>query len=239
MMESEENQKNGIVFVYFGALPMQQNQVPGAVGAIYDLPVFFAGMHCCLSELSAYILISVAILRLPVNLRPRMRIHYASLTECLYKLSSFGISREAILTDTNEPRLDHHSAWYRQRQNMELSYVTESDADTLSVASRVAGIVPIPEDVLFGPGSRQNGGNILMKNLVVEMMDEHNESRKSRKMQLTESVISEIKKTGGRFLKQNGGTKEWEEVTHTEACRKIAHTFRNIRRPSRAKKKPT
>ena len=76
-----------------------------------------------------------------------------------------------------------------------------------------------------------------MKNLVVAMLDEHNESRKGRKMQLTQNVIDEINKTGGRFLKQNVETKEWVQVSHTEACRKIAHTFRNIRRPSRAKKK--
>ena len=238
MLESEEIQKNGVVFVYFGALPTLPHQHSSNSGILWDLPIYLSGLHCCFDDLSYYILISVAILRLPFKLRPRMRVHYGSCSDCLTKLSSFGIPREALLlTNVDEPIVDDHLQWYRQQEEREMTYVTDSDAETLSVASTIGGIVPRAADVLFGAGSRKNEGNLLMRNLVLAMLDEHNEARKGRKMQLTENVIEEVKKTGGRFLKQNEETKQWEEASHVEACRKIAHTFRNIRRPSRAKKK--
>ncbi|KAL3937387.1 MAG: hypothetical protein SGBAC_007498 [Bacillariaceae sp.] len=236
LVESEENQINGVVMVYFGALPSQADQHSAQSGLLWDLPIFYAGIHCCFTELSTFLLISVAILRLPFNLRPRVRVHYGSCEDCLYKLSSFGIPKDAIVTGSNEPVRNEHLEWYRKRQEMELMYVTDSDTETQSLAS-VGAIIPRSVDVLFGPGSRNNEGNVLMRKLVLVILDEYNESRKPRKMQLTENIINEVQKKGGRFLKQHDETKEWQQASHTEACRKIAHTFRNIRRPSRAKTK--
>ncbi|CAJ1954891.1 unnamed protein product [Cylindrotheca closterium] len=235
MLESEENQRNGIVLVYFGALS-QPNQRESNSGLLWDLPVFLAGIHCCFNNLAAYLLISVAVLRLPFALRPRMRVHYGTCTECLDKLASFGITKEAILNDSNEPNLIGHMQWCRHRQELELTYVSESDAESVSLAS-TGSIIPRPLDVLFGPGSRKNEGNILVRNLAHKVLAEYNDSTNNDKVQLTETIIDEVTKRGGRFLKQNDDTKEWEEASHIEACRKIAHTFRNIRRPSRAKSK--
>jgi len=153
----------------------------------------------------------------------------------LYKLSSFGIAREAILTETDEPRLVDHAAWYRGREEMELTSMTDIDTKTESVSS--VEITPRPADVLFGSGSRKNKGNLAMRNLVLEMLDEYNNAGRGKKMQLAEHVSSEMKKKGARFLKQNEETKQWEEVSDVETCNKVAHTFRNFRRPSRAQKK--
>jgi len=233
MLESEDHQMNGVVLIYFGALPSQPNQHVSNSGLLWDIPIFVVGVHACFNELSYFLLSRVAVLNMPIKLRPRMRVHYGSCTDCLHKLSSFGIPKAAILTDSHEPSLSDHREWYRRRRELELAYVTDNDAETQPLAS----IVPRPADVLFGPAGRKSEGNLLMKNLILAMLDEHNDSAKVKKMQLTESVIDEITKKGGRFLKQSEATKEWEEASHTEACRKIAHTFRNIRRPSRAKKK--
>mmetsp|Transcript_33426 Transcript_33426/g.80930 ORF Transcript_33426/g.80930 Transcript_33426/m.80930 type:complete len:368 (+) Transcript_33426:264-1367(+) len=235
MLESEEHQMNGVVLVYFGALPTKPNQYASNSGLLWDLPIIYAGIHCCFNELSSFLLISVAILRLPFTLRPRTRVHYGSCTECLYKLSSFGIPKEAILPDSHESSLSDHIEWYRQRQKLELTHAKRSDSDSESLAS--TGIVPRQVDVLFGPAGRTNEGNLMMRNLVLAMLDDYKDTTKNKKMLLTESIIDEITKKGGRFLKQSEEKKEWEEASHTEACRKIAHTFRNIRRPSRAKKK--
>ena len=117
MLESEENQKNGVVFVYFGALPTLPHQHSSNSGILWNLPIYFAGLHCCFGDLSSYILASVAILRLPFKLRPRTRIHHGSCSDCLVKLSSFGIPREALfLANTDEPIVDGHLQWYRQRE---------------------------------------------------------------------------------------------------------------------------
>lgn len=231
---SEDHQMNGIVLVYFGALASQPNQHASNSGLLWDLPIFYAGLHGCFSELSSYLLVSVAVLRLPFSLRPRLRVHYGSCTDCIYKLSSFGIPREALLTDSDEPRLVEHLEWYRQKQELELATLAKSETEMQSLTSP-GTIIPQRTDVLFGPGSKTNDGNLLMRKLVLAVLAEYNDSTKMKKMQLTENIMDEIKKTGGRFLRQQD--KMWEEVTHREACRKIAHTFRNIRRPSRAKRK--
>ncbi|CAJ1959487.1 unnamed protein product [Cylindrotheca closterium] len=237
MLESEENQRNGIVMVYFGALS-QPTQRESNSGLLWDLPFRLVGVHCCFNSLAAYLFISVAILRLPFAIRPRMRVHYGSCADCLYKLASFGIPKEAVLNESDEPNMIAHMQWYRRRQELELTYVSDSDTDMQLLASRAGGaIVPRPMDVLFGPGSRKNEGNVLMRNLALKVLAEYNDSTNRDKMQLTETIIDDITKKGGRFLKQNDDTKEWEEASHIEACRKIAHTFRNIRRPSRAKSK--
>jgi hypothetical protein len=164
-----------------------------------------------------------------VKFRPKVRVHYGSPMECVYKLESFGIPREALqMSATNEPTIDSHTIWYRHRQHLEL----QRSATAGSPASSI--INPGPQDILFGR-LKNNDGNILMRKLVLKMLDEHKASNKIRKTEITDLVIDEIHKTGGRFLKQNEETGQWEEVSCTEANRKIAHTFRNIRRPSRAK----
>ena len=202
-MESEENQKNGIVAVYFGALPTQPSQHSANTGIAWELPIFFAGIHCCINSMPFYLLVSIAIFRLPLNLRPRIRVHYGSCSECLYKLSSFGIAREAVLTDRNEPTLDHHLAWCHKRQELELKHMTEHGVDGQSVTSKGANITPRPADVLFGPGFRLHTGNLVMKNLILGVLDTYTESRKGVKVQLTERVIDEIKKIELKKNKKN------------------------------------
>jgi len=174
----EEHQMNGIVLIYFGALPSKLNQeYTSNSGLLWNLPIFYAGIHCCFDELSTYLLHRVVILRLPFTLRPRTRVYYGSCTECLYKLSSFGIPKEAILPDSHEPSLSHHLEWYRQRQKMELTYATDAEIESLS-STGTGTIVIRPVDVLFGPAGRMHEGNITMRNLVIAMLDEYKDSTK-------------------------------------------------------------
>ena len=235
-LESEENQRKGCIVVYFAALPTDATHHTTNSGVLWDLPIFFSSAHACFNEISAYMLMSVVVFRLPTKLRPRTRVHYGSCTDCLYKLSTFGIPKEAILTETDEPRLIDHLEWYRHRQEIEIPCVSDSETDSASLPW-MEKIVPRSADVVFGTGSRKNGGNQMMRNLILAVLDEHQAAKKGRKVQPVDNVIETIKKRGGRFLKQNEETMEWEEVSHTEACRKIAHTFRNFRRPSRSKTK--
>lgn len=221
-LESEDIQINGVVVVYFDATLSQSSARASQPGLLWIVPVNIAGIHFCFSKLAGCMLVSLLIYRLPEKLRPRVRIHYGSSIECQYKIESFGIPRGALqLTATNEPTTTNHIRWYRHRQKAE----TRATPD------------PEPQDVLFGR-LKNNGGNMLMRKFVLQMLDEHKASNKTKKTEITDLVISEIRKTGGRFLRQDEETGLWEEVSHTEANRKIAHIFRNIRRPSRAKSRP-
>jgi hypothetical protein len=230
LLESEETQINGVVIIYYDAAQMQTDQRASQPGLLWNLPVNVAGIHFCFSKLTSYILVSLLVYGLPVKFRPKVRVHYGSSMECVYKLESFGITREALqVSAINEPTIDRHTIWYRDRQRLELKGSATAESPTSSIIS------PGPQDILFGK-LKNNCGNILMRKLVLKMLDEHKASNRLRKIEITELVIDEIHKTGGRFLKQNEESGQWEEVSCTEANRKIAHTFRNIRRPSRAKK---
>eukprot|EP00980_Cylindrotheca_fusiformis_P031703 scaffold26816_cov166-Cylindrotheca_fusiformis.AAC.1 len=88
---------------------------------------------------------------------------------------------------------------------------------------------PNPNDVLFGR-KRSNDGNKRVRQLVGDLSNEYDIASKARKTQIADSVVQEIQRQGGRFLKQNDDDK-WEEVPNDFARSKISKHFRNNRRP--------
>ncbi|CAJ1970021.1 unnamed protein product [Cylindrotheca closterium] len=94
---------------------------------------------------------------------------------------------------------------------------------------------PSENDVLFGR-KRNNEGNKRVRQLVGELSTEYDKASKARKTQLADSVVQEIQKQGGRFLKQtDGDSSKWEEVPDEFARNKISKHFRNNRRPPTTK----
>eukprot|EP00980_Cylindrotheca_fusiformis_P025443 scaffold13727_cov86-Cylindrotheca_fusiformis.AAC.1 len=225
LMESEEVQKKGIVAVYYSTgNTANANYRQFYSGMLMDLPLRLSGFHTCVSDWKTYYLHSVIIYRFPSSILPKFRVHCGSDIECLYKLGSFGISRDALPLSPDGFQLDneHHLEWYRQRQQLE----GNESAAILNVVHR--GIVPQPNDVLFGR-VRSNDGNRTLRKLVTTLLDEYNGLPRKFKAKLAEEVVDEISNLGGRFLKRNP-VGEWEEVSHNEAVQKVAKTFRNCRR---------
>ncbi|KAL3941351.1 MAG: hypothetical protein SGBAC_004269 [Bacillariaceae sp.] len=95
---------------------------------------------------------------------------------------------------------------------------------------------PTENDVLFGR-KRNNEGNKRVRELVGELATEYDKASKARKTQIADSVVQEIQKKGGRFLKQAEGhdSSKWEEVPDEFARNKISKHFRNNRRPPTTK----
>ena len=90
-------------------------------------------------------------------------------------------------------------------------------------------------DVLFGR-KRNNAGNKRVRQLVGELATEYDQASKARKTQIADSVVHEIHRQGGRFMKQTEGDPDkWEEVPDDFARNKISKHFRNNRRPPTAK----
>lgn len=104
-------------------------------GLLWHMPVNIAGIHPCFSSLSRYVLVSLLIHRLPEKLQPKVRVHFGSSIERVYKLESFGTPRDGLqLSPSNEPSVEEHMFWYRHCQQL------EADSNTVS---------PKPPDVLF------------------------------------------------------------------------------------------
>eukprot|EP00980_Cylindrotheca_fusiformis_P019433 scaffold6708_cov134-Cylindrotheca_fusiformis.AAC.3 len=95
-----------------------------------------------------------------------------------------------------------------------------------------------PNDVLFGTSlSRNNQGNLVLRQTVKDLSTEYDTATRIRKTQLNESIVEQIKTMGGRFLKQSSiDVNHWEEMADDIARSKIAKLFRNNRR-SQSKKK--
>ena len=99
-------------------------------------------------------------------------------------------------------------------------------------------MVPNHHDVLFVRGNLNHYGNLRFRQIVDGRREEYDSARKSIKTQIAQSIVDEIKGSGGRFLKRHnekgGGDSGgkggcWVVISDDEARYKVCHRFRNIR----------
>jgi hypothetical protein len=96
-------------------------------------------------------------------------------------------------------------------------------------------ILPKPQDVLLGRGRpfQEFPGNMALN----DALDNHRQAYKQAtsrrgKTNLSQKILQDIQRKGGRFLKQQGGD-HWVIVTDLVAREKIAHGFRMPRKQAR------
>jgi len=95
-------------------------------------------------------------------------------------------------------------------------------------------------DVLFGRGKNVVAyeGNSMFRNLVAHQADAFENASREEKTQIMETIVQQIKASGGRFLRrdESGGWEEVDHLTarkkvdHLTARKKVAHAFRNRRK---------
>lgn len=117
----------------------------------------------------------------------------------------------------------------RARANLMPAAASAQDKETVNR--------PTSNDVLFGR-KRSNDGNKRVRQLVGDLSNEYDTASKARKTQIADSVVQEIQRHGGRFLKQKEDH-QWEEVPNDFARSKISKHFRNNRRPPLVSSKET
>lgn len=166
------------------------------------------------------------------------RSHYGSAQECKYKLLSYGCPicfpiQEGITSDTSSicPFHNRYSKeWIAKRMQIE-----SAKSQKLSVLlNTVKGCDIRPNDVLLGRITlvRNHSGNTRLRQLVADNFDNYHATCTSRrqKMKMAKEIALQIKRDGGRFLKQTkkdeGGL--WVEASDDEARTNVASTFRNI-----------
>lgn len=88
---------------------------------------------------------------------------------------------------------------------------------------------PGHSDVLLGRGKAyyQHVGNIRLRNWIEEKSPMYEKANFTEKQRIGSEVVSLIKKSGGRFLKEDHAG--WVEVEHVIARKKVAHAFRTLR----------
>mmetsp|Transcript_17386 Transcript_17386/g.39979 ORF Transcript_17386/g.39979 Transcript_17386/m.39979 type:complete len:197 (+) Transcript_17386:2-592(+) len=136
-----------------------------------------------------------------------------------------------------------HWTWLRKiiekSPDQDLSSSDESDARSVS-ASDLSSAVECPNlnDVVFRMGRSYmcHPGNVMFRSLIESRLDEHVAATRKRKGEIAWSVVEEVERRGGRFLKWD--TRGWwtEFESQSEIRYKIPTYFRDFTRNMKARR---
>ena len=137
-----------------------------------------------------------------------------------YQLLSFGISALAVDSEGVMSKREHMK-WIKMREKQEeLARVSPG---------KPMIIIPSRNDVLFGKGKpvQYHLGNMRFGELLEKNVEQYFSTRRRKeKVAIVTAIIEEVKKGGGRFLRQdNDGI--WEEVDSRTAFDRVGHGLRN------------
>jgi hypothetical protein len=169
-------------------------------------------------------------------LQNRTRSHRGSQQECLDKLAKFGIPIEVFpLTKVGSLRRERHKGWLESRKIIERQLATkDKNSSNIDEENPSEGVflAPSQSDILLGRGkaSQTHIGNLRLRLMMESNMDrfEAMSTKRGDKMQLAMEMVDRVKSSGGHFLKTQNGM--WTIVSEDEACKKVAHDFRTLRK---------
>lgn len=151
----------------------------------------------------------------------------------LLQTDSHGPSQTAQLerTPSVEGCIDPSTSWHW----FELSDGGSSPVQTV--------VVPCKLDVCYGRGKglMRHPGNARLRKMVEMRRERYEEAAtKGEKSDIIREVVVACLNSGGRFLKQEVRGQAWVAVGYKEACVKVSHNFRNLKRGTVPSwKKPT
>jgi len=161
--------------------------------------------------------------------RVRYRSHSGSITECMYKLMTFGIDTRNFPIDsgTGHVLVEPFVRWLEERRQLER---TRRQARQADLDER--GVIEIPKegDCLLGRGRpfQEFPGNQALSTMVDGYWEKYQQSRMKEKQAMTIEIVKRIQQQGFRFLKKKPDDQQfWVEVSHEKAREKVSHAFRN------------
>jgi len=213
------------------------------------LPFRICSVHWCTDHpTDGKLLLLAGFPFLEKQVRARIRIHVGDPAECVSQLRTFGIHPSLLPFDEQgEFALNVHLEWMKHRETVEQTrkegkeqlrpfygggsgYIALSDDTAVERLDRADTdrVVPMPQDVLCGIGISHPGNDYFRYLITSKLSLYNNAASKFDKTLLTLQVISQVKESGGRFLKMRG--KEWYVAQDEEARNKVASSFRNQRK---------
>ncbi|KAL3930108.1 MAG: hypothetical protein SGBAC_011909 [Bacillariaceae sp.] len=239
-LESSETQMRGIVALSYSVGEFRDKH--GGEGyqdlakLVMAIPTHMAAYHVCVSGTDAreYVLYSVLVKAINISLRARFQAHFGTHQECQYSLSTFGIPTDNLpfIPGTQRINRTRHLAWF---QSCILRDKVESST---SLKMAVNTMEPNENDVLFVSGKQcHNGGNDRLRKMVKDTAQLYTSATSAERRLVVDNTIAEIRKAGGRFLKQQPNRSQteqqpptWGDLTTEEARAKIYQMFRNNKR---------
>jgi len=153
-LEDVETQKNGIIIVGYN---MGMNRVVDrrAVFAIQSmkriLPMRVVSIHYCYDDIRFRVMMTLAMLMMGATRRVRLRAHFGTFQDVVYKLSTFGIPCATLpIAQDGEPRFKNHRRWLKDRSHQEMLQIE-------GMLPQLIIVVPSRCDVLLGRGKPFQG----------------------------------------------------------------------------------
>jgi hypothetical protein len=152
--------------------------------------------------------------------RHRLRCHFGTKSDVLFKLQTYGILTEEFpINEEQTLELEWHQQWLASQKKRE----------STMISAKSYYLIPRRFDVLFGRGTdtRVHTGNLRALHLVEMEFKTYEEASKMEKTAIAARIVTRIQESYGRFLKwEDGG---WVEVDFETARNKMSHFFRRRR----------
>ncbi|CAJ1965533.1 unnamed protein product [Cylindrotheca closterium] len=229
-LQSEETQLRGIVSIWYTLGELELKMQKGYFERFTlarALPQKVVAIHFCVKESQQLSPITFLVKVMQAKMRAKFKLHFGSLTECRYQLSTYGILPESLPLDHNgNINLDQHLHWVQ-------SCAMKESLGRPTTVVESAKATPNDNDVLFTGGKIINHvGNQRFRALVRDFSDDYDAGTDEKKRQIVGEIVVKIQDAGGRFLKPQGkgAVAIWEEVPFHETRKKTMQTFRNRRR---------
>jgi len=188
----------------------------------------------------------------------RFRTHYGSNIACLHSLMAYGIPRGSLPVDFDGTlRLEDYNRFLEEQARREngaspsmpspgqAGIQSSSPSPPTKSESSTYTKPPTEMDIICGRGQRgaKNPGNLLMKRLLEEKLSKYNKASRHGKALVSQEIYDAMRQAGCRFLAPAEGESRtatdrhyvpdlWKEVDEDAARGRIAHRFRNMRKPA-------
>jgi len=253
--ESVESQRKGIVNIMFPSTSAAHSvfkSLPGpedlkiAERLNTSFPIRNVATHFCIPDTILFRAFRAMILvTMTANDdKFRTKTHIGQWTEWQYELMGYGIPVDLLpMSPTGNVKTQMFKQFIRLRKAIEApsgqNTETSSDSDDSIIVPHSAVECPNLNDVVFRAGKSYmcHPGNVMFRSLIESKMDEHYAATKREKASIAWSIVGEIERRGGRFLKWD--TRGWwtPMEDRSEIRYKIPTCFRDFSRTMKARRK--
>ena len=227
----EESQKKGYIWLIMNMCdfkaPIEVHQGVGRVRS--SVPHRLAAGHLCYNHPGLHPYVTGFHLFAGEEDKFRIRTHFGTRDQADMAIELFGIPSDDIPISVRdgECSIEDHLEWLEKVRTEEI--ISHTRAQRQFSANDVAR--PRRFDVLFGKSNvaREHTGTLRAWHLVQMYFVTYERLGKYQKTEVANKIISIIRESGGRFLKQSKNKRDWVEVSDVAAREKIAHWFRHAR----------
>jgi len=239
LSEDLESQKRGIIMVSFPSINFDPSTIsdPKAKRLIFEIldstGIRITANHLCLPSNPWFRALGALFMMASTpSVRVRTRLHYGSITECQYKIMSYGIPSDQLpIKNSGTIKIQNHKKWIAFR-GMKDRIVEGEGKNSLSET-----FCPSTKDVLAIGGMHfyKFPGNCRYREMLESNLESYdNAASVQEKIRITNEVLLNIVASGGRFLVRD--KQGWWSPANEQTARvKVSNAFRDVRKSIRAR----